>query len=416
MKRIFLTITFLSLSFFIMTGSVSIYDYQNKKDMLPHNMYRLVYREIEDIVKKGETLFDIFKKNNLSMEELFELRVASADVYRLRNLHPGRLYKILVDEEDRINSFSYWIDDDYILNILRSESGFSAEKAAIPYEKKTLYIGGTVKDNLISSIGEGGEDLMLALKVSDIFAWDIDFTTDLRNGDIFRIIIEGLYLHGEFKKYGDVLSAEFINNGKSYHAYRFEHDGRAEYYDEEGKSLRRAFLKAPLSFRRISSTFSTKRYHPILKKYRPHHGLDYSAPAGTPVSAIGNGTIFFSGVKGQYGKLIIIRHPNGYKTYYGHLSKIHKGIKRGVKVEQGQLIGYVGSTGLATGPHLHYELRINNKPVNPLSIKLPYERSIPGELMADFNQFKIIMDEQLASIQPPVIGIFKDLIGGGVRS
>ena len=358
------------------------------------------YRTISDTVQKGETVIDIFKKHNLDMGILFEMKEACADVYKLGEVHPGHRYKMALGEMNRIISFDYWIDDDSILNITRNESGFSAEKIPVEYEKRIRHVGGLIKDNLISSIGEGRENLMLALNLSDIFAWDIDFTTDLRKDDKFKIVAEGLYLNGEFKKYGDILSAEFTNNGVTYRAYKFEYDGKAHYYGEDGKSLRKAFLKAPLSFRRISSRFSNGRYHPVLKIYRPHHGLDYAAPAGTPVSAVSDGTINFSGYKGQYGKLVIIRHVNGWKTYYGHLSRINRGIKRGLKVEQGQVIGYVGATGLATGPHLHYEIRIRNKAVNPLAVKLPRGKSIPKTLMAEFRQLREQMDAQLTSITP----------------
>ena len=270
------------------------------------------------------------------------------------------------------------------------------------YEKRILCIGGTIQDNLISSVGEGRGNALLALELSDIFAWDIDFTTDLRDNDTFKIIAEGLYLDGEFKKYGNILSAEFINNGESHHAYKFERDGKTEYFDDKGRSLRKAFFKAPLSFRRISSAFSNRRFHPILKIYRPHHGLDYAASAGTPVSAVGDGKIVFSGYKGGYGKLIIIRHLNGWKTYYGHLSKIEKNIRKGRKVEQNQVIGYVGATGMAKGPHLHYEIRIGNKSVNPLTVKLPRGKPVPQNLMAEFKEVKSEMDRRFASIAPTV--------------
>jgi murein DD-endopeptidase MepM/ murein hydrolase activator NlpD len=247
-------------------------------------------------------------------------------------------------------------------------------------------------------MSEGKGNLMLALQLSDIFAWDIDFSTDIRNDDVFKIVVEGLYLNGEFKKYGEILSAEFVNKGETFSAYRFENDGRVDYYSSEGKSLRKAFLKAPLSFRRISSYFSRGRYHPVLKIYRPHHGLDYAAPTGTPVSAAGDGAVLFAGRKGQYGNLIIVRHSNGYKTYYGHLSRIGKGVRKGTRVDQGEVIGYVGATGLATGPHLHYEMRVNNRPINPLSLKIPHGKAIPASLMADFRKFKNEMDVKLASI------------------
>jgi len=400
MKKLFITSIFLVVFFLIIAGNLDIYTEEGYSSSVGEN-----FREISDTIKKGQTLFDIFKRYHLDIGELLELRKASADVYRLRNLYPGQSYKILVDDNDRVNSFSYWIDDNSILNITRSDSGFYAEKVPIAYEKRILYMDRTIEDNLISSAGEGKEGLMLALNISDIFAWDIDFTSDLRNEDTFKVIVEGLYLDGEFKKYGDILCVEFMNNGKTYQAYRFEYEGKTEYYDSEGKTLRRAYLKAPLSFRRISSTFSNGRFHPILKRYRPHHGLDYAAPTGTPVSAIGSGTVVFSGIKGSYGKFVIIKHPNGYKSYYGHLSKIEKNIRVGVRAEQGQIIGYVGATGLATGPHLHYELRINDKPVNPLTGSLPRGKPIPSNMMTEFRQFRNEMDNQLASINPPAIEV-----------
>ncbi|MEW6409632.1 MAG: peptidoglycan DD-metalloendopeptidase family protein [Nitrospirota bacterium] len=398
MRKVFITLVFLIIVILTIRSNLSIINESEKAASTKQE----AYREISGTIKTGETLFDIFKKYELNIEEFFKLKEASADIHRLRKLYPGHPYKIIIDSNNQINSFEYWINDDYILNINRTESGFFAEKISVDYEKRLRHMGGVIKDNLISSMEEDRENLILALQLSDIFAWDIDFTTDLRNGDTFKIVVGEFYLDGEFKKYGDILSAEFVNNGETYRAYRFEHDGRVDYYDGAGKSLRRAFLKAPLSFRRISSGFTSGRFHPILKIYRPHHGLDYTAPKGAPVSAIGDGTVIFAGYKGQNGKLIIIKHPNGYKTYYGHLSRFRKGIRRGVRVNQGQIIGYVGTTGLATGPHLHYEMRINNKPVNPLIVKLPRGRSIPKKLMANFRNFKNEMDVKLASIKPSV--------------
>lgn len=360
------------------------------------------HTEITGSVKSGESLFNIFKKYNLQIKDVIKLKEASADIHKLRELKPEQPYKIVIDDDKQIESFDYWINDDSILSVNRTETGFLAKKVDVNYEKKILHIGGVIKDNLISSIGESKDRVLLALELSDIFAWDIDFTTDLRNNDTFKIIAEGLYLDGEFKKYGNILSAEFVNNGETYCAYRFEHNGKAGYYNDEGKSLRKAFLKAPLNFRRISSAFSNRRFHPILKIYRPHHGLDYAASAGTPVSAVGDGKIVFSGYKGGYGKLIIIRHLNGWKTYYGHLSKIEKNIRKGRKVEQNQVIGYVGATGLAKGPHLHYEIRIGNKSVNPLTVKLPRGNPVSQNLMVEFKEVKNEMDRRLASITPSV--------------
>ncbi|MFH1701891.1 MAG: peptidoglycan DD-metalloendopeptidase family protein [Nitrospirota bacterium] len=397
MRKIYIVVILLTVAFLTMKSNFNIIERtQDTKSA------EAKYREIGGRIRKGETLFDIFKKYRLDFGDFFKMREASASIHRLKELYPGQPYKILVSDDNQITSLIYWIDDDYILNITRTESGFLAEKVAVDYEKRIMHIGGTIKDNLISSVGEDKENLMLALQLSDIFAWDIDFTTDLRNDDIFKIIVEGLYLNGEFKKYGEILCAEFTSNGEIYHAYMFEYDGKVDYYDASGKSLRRAFLKAPLSFRRVSSGFSHKRYHPILKIYRPHLGVDYAASAGTPVSAIGDGRIFFAGYKGQNGNIVVIRHFNGYRTFYGHLSKIAKGIRKGVKVKQGQVIGYVGATGLATGPHMDYRIKVNNRFVNPLTLQLPRGSSVPKKLRSEFRGLKNKMDMRLVSITPSV--------------
>jgi len=393
MKKLYFAAALLTIVFFLTVVNLEVRG--KNEDISQKNE---VYREISGVVKRGETFFDIFKNYQLDISELFELREASADIHRLRDLRPGQPYKIFLDERDRINELTYLIDDENVLTITRTGSGFSAEKASIEYEKRLIHLSGTINDNLISSVGEGKENLMLALTVSDIFGWDIDFTTDLRKGDTFKVIVEGLYLDGQFKKYGEVVCAGFINIGQDYNAYRFEHDGITGYYDDEGGSLKRSFLKSPLSFRRISSSFSRNRFHPVLKTYRPHHGVDYAAPAGTPVLATGDGVVRFAGYKGQYGKLVIVRHPNGYKTYYGHLSGISIGITTGKKVKQGDIIGKVGATGVATGPHLHYEMHIGNRPVNPLTVRLPKGKAIPEKQQAEFNRMKEGMQMRLAAI------------------
>lgn len=397
MKKIYITATITVA--FLTLSSLHIIDNpadMNVKEAL-HATNINKCREIAGNIKTGETLVDIFKKYKLELKELFQMREASANVHRLKDLYPGQPYKIILDDSNRISSFSYWINDDTVLNIINTDEGFCAEKTVVQYEKRIECVGGEVKDNLVSSIGNENGGLLLALQLSDIFAWDIDFTTDIRNNDSYRVFVEGLYLDGEFKKYGDIIAAEFINNGQTFRAYRYEIEGKTDFYNEEGQSIRKAFLKAPLNFRRISSFFSKERKHPILKICRPHHGLDYAAPTGTPVSVSGGGKVVFSGYKGQYGKLVVVKHRNGYKTYYGHLSRIAKGIKTGRQMEQGQLIGYVGSTGLATGPHLHYEMRINNKPVNPLSIKIPRGKYIPKKMMADFIRLRNNVNTKFAS-------------------
>ena len=349
-------------------------------------------KSISDKIKKGETLSSIFAKYGIRAKEFFEIKSAVASVHSLRELRPGKPYSFTLNDENYINSFTYGINDDTILKIERVGGCFQARKYNIPYETRVLTIGGTIQNMLVSAFGSEREDYLLALQAADILAWDIDFNTDVRTGDSFKIVVEGLYSGGIFKKYGRILSIEFVNNKRTYSAYLFEHDGKMDYYNGEGQSLRKAFLKAPLSFRRISSNFSRSRMHPILRVCRPHYGIDYVAATGTPVSTVADGTVNFAGFRGGYGRLIIISHPNGYQTYYGHLSAFNKNIHQGKKVQQGDLIGYVGATGLATGPHLHYEMRLAQSPINPLKIKNVAGKPVPSVQMADFKKRTQTMD------------------------
>ena len=402
MKNILIALGAVFIIFMIIRANLGVMDTVNDVDTAD---IRQNCREICGTVKKGETLFDIFKKYKLDAGELLKLKEASADIYKLKELFPGHDYKIVLDDNNAVNFFSYSIDDESILHMTRQDAGFLAEKKSVEYEKKMLHIGGTIKDNLVSSVGGGRENLMLALRLSDIFAWDIDFTSDLMENDEFKVIVEGLYLGGEFKKYGNILAAEFVNSGEVHRAYRFVNDGKSGYYDEDSRSLEKTLLKAPLNYRHISSKFSHSRLHPVLRIFRPHHGVDYAAPAGTPVSAVGDGKIVFSGHRGEYGKLLIIRHPNGWTTYYGHLSKFVKGIGKGKKIRQGQVIAYVGATGLATGPHLHYEMRIHNKPVNPFRVNIPHKQNLPANLSAEFQSYRDQMENSLAAITVPRLAL-----------
>ena len=358
-------------------------------------------QEIRGVVHPGETMSDIFKKYGLHSQDLFHLKEASTGVHRLGKITTGKPYRIELGPDNSVLSLTYQINDDVLLNITRGNSEFRAEKIAIPYETKTSKVGGTIENNLYDSLGNGGESGILAYALSDIFSWDIDFTTDLRNGDTFKIVVEEQWLDGRFKRYGNILAAEFTNDGKVYRAFRYEGpDGRAGYFDEEGNSLQRSFLKAPLSYRRISSGFTYSRMHPILKIRRPHLGVDYVAPRGTPVSALGDGTIQFAGYKGANGNLVILRHPKGFTTYYGHLHKIRRGIRRGARVAQGDVIGYVGSTGRATGPHLDFRMKKGYRFINPLRVDVPRSNGIPKNLLADYDKIRQERGLELASIVP----------------
>jgi murein DD-endopeptidase MepM/ murein hydrolase activator NlpD len=355
---------------------------------------------ISGIVEKGQSLYEIFKRHGLDPRELFHVKEALAGVHSIREIRPGQPYEIQVDPEKRLSAFVYWVNEDSLVRVTRAGEGYQAEKLNLEYDRRLLCLEGAIEDNLIASMGGGQQNLLLALSLSDVFAWDIDFTTALRKGDTFRMLVEGLYRDGEFKKYGNILAAEFVNDGVQVRAYRFEIDGRADYFDAEGRSLRKAFLKAPLSFRRISSGFSKSRLHPVLNIRRAHNGTDYVAPKGTPVSAMANGQVLAAGRQGGYGNLVVIRHPNGYKTFYGHLSGFAKGVRKGASVAQGQLVGYVGATGLATGPHLHFEMRVNDRPVNPRKAVIPPGEPVPQALIASFKAARDGLAGQLASAPP----------------
>jgi murein DD-endopeptidase MepM/ murein hydrolase activator NlpD len=356
-------------------------------------------RLISDRVRPGESFSDIFKRYGLDPGELHYIGKACSGEYDLGRIALGRTYSIYTDREGSVQSLAYCIDDYSVLNVSRTGEGFRALKNPVEYDRRIGHVSGTIKDNLVSSMAS----LQLALELSDIFAWDIDFTTDLRDGDMFRVVVEELWLDGELKRYGKILGTEFVNNGTVYYAYRFGQDGKFDYYDRKGNSLRRAFLKAPLSYRRISSGFTKKRFHPVLRKYRPHLGIDYAARRGTPVSTVGDGTVIIAGYRGRNGKQVVIKHVGGYRTYYGHLSRIKKGIRKHVKVRQGQVIGYVGSTGRATGPHLDYRIKKNGRFINPLKLRLPRGRSVKPPLVAEFRDYVVSMDARLASMEKPTV-------------
>jgi murein DD-endopeptidase MepM/ murein hydrolase activator NlpD len=225
------------------------------------------------------------------------------------------------------------------------------------------------------------------MELANIFGWDIDFALDIRQGDSFSLLYEEHYLDGEKLRNGRILAAEFHNRGDRFQAVLFtDPDGRGQYYSPDGKSMRKAFLRSPVDFRRISSTFQRERFHPVLGERRPHRGVDYAAATGTPIKAAGDGRVITRGVQGGYGNTVIIQHGNNITTLYAHLSRFQKGVTNGSRVRQGQVIGYVGKTGLATGPHLHYEFRINGRHQNPLTVKLPDAEPIPSKYREAFQQ------------------------------
>lgn len=357
--------------------------------------------QVRDVVREGETLSVIFDRHRLSRDELALALEALRGSFNPAMLKIGRPYSITFDSSGSLISFVYEQPSGEKLSLRRDADGLKASIDKPQYEKRTAHVGGVIKDMLSSSVG----GIELALSMSDVFAWDLDFATDLREGDTFRVVVETWSREGRVVGYGDILAAEFVNNGRSLRAYRFETSEGPEYFDAEGNSLKRSFLKAPLSYRRISSGFSTGRFHPVLKIFRSHYAIDYAASAGTPVSAVGDGTVAFAGFKGQNGNMVSIRHGGGFATSYGHLQKIASGIRSGSPVKQGQLIGWVGSTGLATGPHLDYRVTQSGRPVNPLKLHSPRGKSVPQAMMAEFSVLRDGMDARLASIETGADGL-----------
>ncbi|WP_456412135.1 OapA family protein [Thiolapillus sp.] len=329
-------------------------------------------RWVEHTVGKGETLASIFQQQELSPTLLHKIVTSSTEAKSLARIHPGQKLRFAFDAEGALQQLVLERSRIASLEISRTENGFLATEISRPVEKRFATATGIIESSLFVDGQKAGLSDAQIMELAQIFGWDIDFALEIREGDQFHVIFEEQYLDGEKLKNGPILAAEFINRGNIYKAIRYtDKAGDTAYYDAEGHAKRRAFIRTPVKFARISSRFTRKRWHPVLKRWRSHKGVDYAAPTGTPVKATGNGKVVFRGKKGGYGNVVFLRHGGKYTTVYGHLSRFAKGLRNGKAVKQGQIIGYVGSTGLASGPHLHYEFRVNGVHRNPLTIKLP---------------------------------------------
>lgn len=337
---------------------------------------------VEHSVGKGETLASIFKQQDLSSTLLHNIVNSSPQAKSLARIHPGQKLRFAFDSENALQQLVLERNRISSLNVSRTEEGYEAKEISREVEKRFASATGIIASSLFVDGQKAGLGDAQIMELAQIFGWDIDFALEIREGDQFHVIFEEQYLDGSKIMNGPILAAEFINRGNSYKAIRYmDKAGDTDYFDTEGNAKRRAFIRTPLKFARISSRFTHKRWHPVLKKWRSHKGVDYAAPRGTPIKATGNGKVVFRGKKGGYGNVVFLRHGGKYTTVYGHMSRFAKGVKKGTAVKQGQIIGYVGSTGLATGPHLHYEFRVNGVHHNPLTIKLPKSiRLAKGEL------------------------------------
>lgn len=348
-------------------------------------------------VRRGDTLSGIFKRNGIPVREAL-LLVKHEQASVLHSLVPGRVMKFCKDEGNELTALNYELGDYQILSLQADGSEFEASVEKRRITARHRYASGRIKHSLFGSARRLGINEKIVMQLVSIFGWDIDFALDLRRGDHYTLIYEELYSGDRKVGTGDVIAAEFVNYGIVYRAIRHvDENGNVEYFTPEGTSLRGTFLRTPVKFSRITSRFNRKRFHPMLKKRRAHRGIDYSAPKGTPVLVTADGRISFIGRKGGYGKTIVVRHGGTYSTLYAHLARYKRGLRTGSTVEQKDVIGYVGSTGMATGTHLHYEFRVNGTHRDPLAYDMPRSSMIPSQYRDEFLVDAQRLLDQLAS-------------------
>jgi murein DD-endopeptidase MepM/ murein hydrolase activator NlpD len=330
----------------------------------------------------------------LSPTAIHHLVEAARPVYDLARVSVGRPFALALGDDGLLRAFTYGIDDLQTLRVVREGERLEAEIRKRTYDTRTAVVEGEIDSSLFETIAAIGEHDLLAFELAEIFAWDIDFNTEIRAGDAFRVAVEKRFLDGRFVHYGPILAAVFARGDRTIYAVRYEGSLGPGYYAPDGTPLKKAFLRSPLRFTRISSRFSRNRLHPILRVRRPHLGVDYAAPPGTPVMASADGIVTLAGTWGGLGRAVRLRHANGYETIYGHLSRVT--VHRGERVSQGERIGAVGSTGLATGPHLDYRMRLNGGYVDPLEIQLPPAEPIPD---TELDAFDLVRTRRLALLQ-----------------
>lgn len=354
------------------------------------------------IVRAGQSLADIFHEMGLSPTELQRLVDANVDNGAFRRIHPGDEFAFRIDGSGKLQALRFDRDDHTRVVLRLDADGVHSEIAERALERRVHVAHGVIKSSLFEAGDGAGMTDSMTLKLAQAFGYDIDFAQDLRVGDTFTVIYNDVYREGERLRDGDIIGATFINGGRRFTAFRYEDtEGTVSFYSEDGRPLKTSFLRTPVEFTRISSRFSAGRMHPVLGKMRAHKGVDYAAPTGTPIYAAGDAKVEFRGVKNGFGNVVILQHGGQYSTVYGHMSRFAAGLANGQRVRQGQLIGYVGSTGLATGPHLHYEFRLNGQHRDPLSVTLPKPEPLPAAELAKFKQLTQPMLAQLKRYEEP---------------
>ena len=335
-------------------------------------------------VGRGDTMEKLFRKNSLDIGELMTIAQLDEAKKRFRRIKPGDVFEVEHDE-GRIISLYSKLDLTSGLQIAKTETGFTAEIVEHPVEIRKRFAYGVIESSLFESAAQAGLSDKTIMNVAGIFAWDVDFILDIREGDNYYVQFEEVWQDGEYVTDGEIIAAEFNNNGRQIQAIRFrDKNDNTDYFTPSGNSVRKAFIRAPVDFTRISSNFNPNRRHPILNTIRAHRGVDYAAPRGTPIKAAGDGKVIFRGNKSGYGKVVILQHGGNITTLYAHMSNFNAKARLGTRVRQGQTIGYVGMTGLATANHLHYEYRLNGVHRNPRTVSLPDAEPIAAEYRERF--------------------------------
>jgi murein DD-endopeptidase MepM/ murein hydrolase activator NlpD len=354
----------------------------------------------EERIGRGETLSSLLQRLGINAEERQAFMTAARQSSSISGLTPGRSVLARVSSSGRLLLLRYLASDTTLVNIERGDETFYISEQTIDLEMRPVMRSGAIQGSLFGATDAADVPDRIASELAEAFSGDIDFHKDLRRGDTFSVVYEAYYFDGRLIKTGRMLAAEFINQDKSFQAVYFKDpQGREGYYSADGESLKRAFLKSPMPFDRVSSGFSNSRLHPVLRTWRAHRGVDYAAPTGTPVRAVADSVVSFAGRQGGYGNLVVLQHQRPYSTAYAHLSRFGKGIKHGARVNQGQVIGYVGATGVATGPHLHYEFRVNGEQRNPLAMQLPTTQPLDRRYRAQFAAHAQPLVERLALLR-----------------
>lgn len=356
-------------------------------------------RELELTVKEGDSLAALFERKNISPADLHAIMQLGGSVGELRALRPGDRITVAVNDDGQLVSLTTRINGEQRLEIVRDGDAFRLIETELPVQRQVKMASGVIHSSLYQAGYDAGLSDALIMSLAKIYAWDIDFALDIRKGDQFRIIYEEIYRDGEKLRDGNILAATFINDGRELNAVRFVDDeGNAAYYAPDGTPMRKAFLRAPLNFSYVSSGFNPNRYHPILKRVKPHNGIDYRAPKGTPVYASGDGRVIRSAYDKYNGNHVFIKHGMNYVTKYLHFSR--RVVSEGERVEQGEVIGYVGSTGLSTAAHLHYEFLVNGVHRNPRTVKLPDAEPLPEKYVERFAAVSEPLLHQLEMLDP----------------